>query len=295
MKKVLAMFLAFVMVLALTACVSNKPTPTVPDETTTPPITQETEPPAAPTTTQPEPTETEATEPEPTATEPTEPVPTEPEPTKPKPTQPRPTEPRPTQPEPTEPKPTDPEPTDPEPTDPEPTDPEPTDPEPTDPEPNPLLGTWTAQMDITAEFNAALQEGFAANEDIGLDYSMVVADRYWIDYTIVFQADTMTATISETAAAQALVPDLAGDFRAMLTAAGIDPQDFESEIKMSLEDYFAELLFSQETQQQATAEYMADGSYIYTAENGIPNEENKLAYTVNGNELLLDGITFTRS
>ncbi len=259
------MFLAFVVTLALAACVSSEPTPTISGETTAPPVAQETEAHTEPATIQPESTETEDTEPEPTATEPTEPVPTEPEPTESKPIQPKPTE------------------------------PVPTNPEPTNPELNPLLGTWTAQLDITAEFNAALQEGFAASENTGFDYSMVVADRYWIDYTIVFQADTMTETISEADAVQALIPDLAGDFRVMLTAAGITPQDFESEIKMSLEDYLRELLRSQNTQQQLTTEYITDGGYIYAVENGIPNEESKLAYTVNGNELVFSDITFTRS
>ncbi len=105
----------------------------------------------------------------------------------------------------------------------------------------------------------------------------------------------MTITVSEEDAIQALIPDLAGDYRAMLTEAGYDPEAFESANGMTFEEYFTGLFASAELEQQMTMEYLADENYIYPVENGEPLEADKAPYTVNGNELTFDDTVLTRS
>lgn len=107
---------------------------TTPDPTTAPttPVEGNT---TTPTTTEPDATESAPTEPTPTT--PVVPTPTEPKPTVP--TEPKPTEPKPTEPTPTVPAPTEPKPTTPAPTEPAHTVPTPTEPKPTEPVAKPYI------------------------------------------------------------------------------------------------------------------------------------------------------------
>lgn len=174
MKRKIALILAIILLLSMSACVNNNTETTddtmqatqqtdtlqttepangsttentepeatagdtTPDPTTTPttPVEGNT---TTPTTTEPDATESAPTErpTEPTPTTPVAPTPIEPKPTVP--TEPKPTEPKPTEPTPTVPAPTEPKPTAPAPTEPAPTVPTPTEPKPTEPVAKPYI------------------------------------------------------------------------------------------------------------------------------------------------------------
>ncbi len=183
----------------------------------------------------------------------------------------------------------------------EPAEPEPTEPEPTEPDlSEQLIGIWQYEEDRTDALNSLLPMVFDEDELFsGLDMTEYIQlDSYVSTEIIEFKENgtvVITSLLGDTN--KKLLKELTDGVNELLEDMSISEARFKQLSNgLTVEEYMIKMFEMEDKLENTvdTLEYKQDEDYIYFGLGGVYPDESKLEYTLNGDSLEVNGLTYIR-